>query len=308
MNEVQHRNGKDARPMIHLLIVILDDLKCLPELLRAWREIGVPGVTILESAGGHQTHNWLSRVGLGALDHLFEDEDVRRRTLLAAIEDDDLLDRAIAEAERVVGGFDRPHSGVLLVLPVAQARGMQKVRPRPPQEPPPPAIRPDWLAWRDTPVEDVAAILNLQPTVVSPDTPLDQVACAMLNQPNVQVACVVAGDGRLEGLLDLHALADDVFFHITPEEFLSEVTDLERVLDFANKSRLRTAADAMQDPVWVKRGETVKKAFQRMHDHRLSGLPVVDDRYHLVGYINLLELLAICLGPGSQPTRREESS
>ena len=97
------------------------------------------------------------------------------------------------------------------------------------------------------------------------------------------------------GLLALQALADNLFFHILPEEFLSEVTDLERVMQFAEKSRMRTAADAMQEAVWVKRGETVKEAFRRMHEHHLSGLPVVDERYHLIGYINLLGLLTVCL-------------
>ena len=76
---------------------------------------------------------------------------------------------------------------------------------------------------------------------------------------------------------------------------MSEVTDLEHVMQFADKSRMRTAKDAMQEPVWVKRDETVKDAFKRMHDYRLSGLPVVDDRYRVVGYINLLELMAACL-------------
>jgi CBS-domain-containing membrane protein len=32
-----------------------------------------------------------------------------------------------------------------------------------------------------------------------------------------------------------------------------------------------------------------------MHEHRLSGLPVVDERYRVVGYINLLGLLTVCL-------------
>jgi len=104
----------------------------------------------------------------------------------------------------------------------------------------------------------------------------------------------VSGEGRLVGLLHLQALADHLFFHILPEEFLSEVTDLERVMQFADRSRMQLAADAMQEPVWVKRGETVKDAFKRMHEQRISGLPVVDDHYHVVGYINLLELLAVC--------------
>ncbi len=282
--------------MIHLLIIILDDLKCMPRLLQAWREIGVPGATILESAGAFRASSWLGRVGLGALDRLFESEEVRRRTLLAAIEDDKLLAQSIAEAERVVGGFDRPNSGLLLVVPVSQVRGLHKAqaKSRQPEELPP-AVRPDWQVRRDTSVRAVAEILNLQPTLVQKDTPLDEVARAMLAQPNTHVACVVADDGRLVGLVGLRALADDLFFHIMPEEFLSEITDLETVIQYAERTRMRTAADAMRAPVWVKQDETVKDAFKRMHEHRLSGLPVVDDTYRVVGYINLLELMASCL-------------
>ncbi|MFC2046373.1 CBS domain-containing protein [Chloroflexota bacterium] len=281
--------------MIHLLIVILDDLRLMPDLLRTWKEIGVPGATILESAGAYRTSTWLSRVGLGALDRLFEAEEVRRRTLLVAIESDELLAQAIAEAERVVGGFDRPDTGLLLVLPVAQVRGLHKVQPKPRQEAPPRAVRPEWMVRRDTPVEVVAETLNLQPTIVGLDTPLDEVAQAMLTHPRVHVICVVNDQQRLVGVLDLHTLADDLFFRIIPEEFLGKVTDLDDAMLFAERSGMRTAGDAMHEPVWVKRGETVKDAFKRMHEHDLPGLPVVDDRYRVTGYINLLELMAICL-------------
>ena len=60
---------------------------------------------------------------------------------------------------------------------------------------------------------------------------------------------------------------------------------------------MRTASDAMKPPIWVKATETCREAFRRMHDHRMPGLPVVDDRYHVLGYVNLLELLALCSGP-----------
>jgi len=281
--------------MTHLLVVILSDLESMPALLEAWQDIGVPGVTITESAGGYRTTTWLSRVGLGALDHLFEAQEVHTRTLLTAIEDEELLARAVAEAERVVGDFEQPDTGLLLVLPVIQAKGLHKAQPELPQEAPPPAVQPDWMVRRDTPVEKLADILSLEPIIVRPDTPLDEVVQAMMACPNVHEACVVAEDGRLVGLLDLQSLADDLFFRILPEEFLSELTDLEDVMQFADKSRIRTAADAMQEAVWVKRGETVKEAFKRLHEHRLSGLPVVDERYRIVGYINLLELLTVCL-------------
>jgi len=285
--------------MIYLLIVILDDMSLMPDLLQAWRAVGVPGATILESAGAYRASTWLSRVGLGALDRLFEAEEVRRRTFLVAIETDELLARAMAEAERVVGGFDRPNSGLLLVLPVAQVRGLHKIQPKPRREKLPPAVRPDWVVQRDTPVEVVVETLNLEPTIVHLDTPLDEVAQAMLAHPEVHMVCVLNDDGRLVGVLDLRILANALFFRIMPEEFLSEVTALEHAMQFAKMSGMRTAADAMHEPVWVKRGQTVKDAFKRMHEHHLSGLPVVDDRYHVTGYINLLELMAVCLGPAT---------
>ncbi|PKO23673.1 MAG: hypothetical protein CVU38_02765 [Chloroflexi bacterium HGW-Chloroflexi-1] len=279
--------------MSQLLIVILDDLKPLPDLLQAWRAIGVSGATILESVGAYRAENWLSRAGLGALSRLFEAEEVRRRTILTVV-DDDLLDVAIAETDRVVGGFDRPNTGVIFAVPITRSIGTRLRPAETTARTLPPAVKAGWLGQRDTPVEKIAATLDLQPVIVRTDTPLDGVIQEMLKSPNVHVACVMSGEGRLVGLLSLQALADHLFFHILPEEFLSEVTDLERVMEFADRSRMQLAADAMQEPVWVKRGETAKDAFKRMHEQRISGLPVVDDHYHVVGYINLLELLAVC--------------
>ena len=71
--------------MIYLLIVILDDLSHMPDLLQTWKEIGVPGGTIMESAGAYRASTWLSRVGLSAIDRLFEAKEVRRRTLMAQL-------------------------------------------------------------------------------------------------------------------------------------------------------------------------------------------------------------------------------
>jgi CBS domain-containing protein len=249
----------------------------------------------MKSVGGYRTSTWLSKVALGAIDRIFEAREIQRKTLVAVIEDDDLLAQAIAEAERVVGGFDRPNSGVLLVLPVTQTKGLYKAQPQPPLEISPPALRSDWMVLRDTPISKVDALMELEPTIVSADTPLDDVARAMLTHPRVHVVSVVAEDGRLLGLLKLNALADDLFFHILPEEFLSEITDLEKLMAYADKTRLLTAGDAMTEPVWVKRDETVKEAFRRMHDHRLPGLPIIDECYQVIGYINLLELLSLCI-------------
>lgn len=278
--------------MAYLVLVILDDLKVLPDLLHAWREAGVPGATILESVGAYRAHTWLERVGLGALERLFEAEEIRRRTLLTAIEDEALLARAVTEAERAVGSFERPNSGILLVLPVAEARGLQKERPAAPEKAPP---QPVCAGWREMRIGEIARAAGLEPVTVPPDAPLDAVARAIAAHPGVRVACVVTEEGRLIGLLDIHTIAEDLLFYILPEELLREVTDLERVAEFASRVRIRTAADGMQRPVWVKETDTLKQALMLMHEHRLSGLPVVDEAYRVVGYVDLLGLLTHCL-------------
>ncbi len=280
--------------MSNLLFVILNDIKVLPELLEVWREIGVPGTTIIKSVGGHASRTWLSRVGLGSISSLFEAKEVQTRTVMAVFEDEELLSQAIAEAERLVGGFDQPNSGVVLVIPVSKTLGVFKKPSDTPKEVSPPSLRSDWSKLRDTPLEYVDSLLGLEPTIVSGDTPLDDVAREMLTHPSVHVASVVAEDGRLIGLLELSELADDLFFHILPEEFLSEITDLEKMMAYAEKTKSTTAKDAMIPPLWVKKSDTVKDAFILMHENKLPGLPLVDERYQVIGYVNLLELLSLC--------------
>ena len=281
-------------PQAQLLMIILNDAKYLPELLHAWRDVGVPGSTILSSAGGHRTRNLFSRIGLTALDNLFDRKEVEGKTIMATFDDEVLLAKAIGEAERVVGGFERPDSGLLMVLPVTQALGIYKAPPKE-EKAPPPALRPNWAIMRDTPIEKLNAMMDLSPTIVNLDTPLEDIARAMVEHPRVHVASVISEDGRLVGVLNLRTVANSLFFHILPEEFISEITDIEKMMEFAGRTRRRTAEDAMKPAVWVKHGETAKDAFIRMHDNDLPGLPLVDERYHVVGYINMLEMLSLFL-------------
>ncbi|MEK6256182.1 MAG: CBS domain-containing protein [Chloroflexota bacterium] len=281
--------------MSNLLLLILNNASKLPELLNVWRKIGVPGTTILESVGGHASRSWLNKFGLGSINNLFQASEVQSRTLIAVFDDKKLMAQAIAEAERIVGGFDKPDSGLIMVIPVAQVIGANKAAAQIPKEVSPPALRSDWAELRDTAVETVDSLLSLEPTIVSVDTSLEDVAQAMVAHPKVHVVSVVSKEGRLVGLLELSNLANDLFIHILPEEFLSEITSLEALMDYADKTRSQTAGDAMCPAVWVSSGETVQEAFKRMHENNLPGLPIVDDLFQVIGYINLLELLSLSI-------------
>ncbi|HSQ26350.1 MAG TPA: CBS domain-containing protein [Anaerolineales bacterium] len=282
--------------MTYMLVVILHDLSRLPALLSAWKRIGVPGVTILHSVGGDQAENWLRKIGLGGIGRLFEHEDVHQRTLISVISDETLLEKAISEADQVVDGFDRPHSGVLFALPVSHALGIRKRGYVLPTQNTLDASEADLLAKdRKIQVSQILKMMDLVAVQVQADAPLHKVVEAILTRPRVQVVCVVNREERLIGLIDIASLADTMFFEIFPEEYISEATDVEKVITYLQRSKVRTAEELMRPPAWVKGEDSLEKVFHVLHAEKLNGVPVIDDHYHIVGYINLLELMAFCL-------------
>ncbi len=279
--------------MTYMLVVILHDLSHLPAMLEAWKRIGVPGVTIMHSLGGYQAETWLAKIGLGGIGRLFDHEDTQQRLLISVISDETLLEQAIAEADQVVEGFDRPHSGVLFALPVSHALGIRK---RGHAVVPPQKIADQEKSIkninRNTQVSQILNLVDLTPVLVQADAPIIEVVQALLSQPRVQVACVVNLEKRLIGLIDLTSLADALFFEIFPEKFISDATDVEKVMAYLEHSKVNTAEDLMQPPHWVKMHDPLEKVFQVLHEANLSGIPVVDDHYHVLAYVNLLELMA----------------
>ena len=120
--------------MAHLVVLVLDCAACCPDVLQAWENAGAPGVTILESTGlgrlrrGTEMRDDLPLVP-SLLDLLGADEK-HHRTLFAVIDDDEIVERVIQAAERIVGDFSEPHSGLLFVVPVSRVIGLKKHYPK----------------------------------------------------------------------------------------------------------------------------------------------------------------------------------
>lgn len=285
--------------MPNLLVMILEDMEKLTPLLDAWKKAGVPGVTILESLGMHRVRGWLARDDLPfipTLRSLFQAEGLEQRTLFTVIDDDAVLQRAVQAASQVIGDFAAPNTGLLFVVPVNWALGLKKREPTTTEAP-------AWLTLpagvaaitRNTPVAEVEKLFSLRPLVVHESDTLRRVAEVAVSDPQVRVVCVVDADERLVGLISLQAVVNDIYLHISPEEFLAQATDLADVAEFAKRSGATRARDAMQSPVWVQPHDTVHTAFKRLCDSQLDGLPVVDTELHVRGYINLTALLAVWL-------------
>ena len=113
--------------MSYLVVLIVNDLDDCPVVLDAWEAVGVLGVTILTSTGlGH-----MRRAGLRddmplmpSLQDLFENEEVHHRTLLSVVDSQELVDKMVAIAQRIIGNLEDPHTGFLFVVPVIQVYGL----------------------------------------------------------------------------------------------------------------------------------------------------------------------------------------
>jgi CBS domain-containing protein len=306
-----------------LLVVILHDADRLPELLRAWRKSGVPGATILPSAGSYVAENWVKRSGLTSFLSLFDQNKLQQRTLLSLIDSPEILDIAIAEADRVVKGFDSPNSGILFTAPVGNVLGLKKwSQPQPEKletelKPSEPSrlmqwfeedvkerygdlTLIDWTQQRNTPISEILQLLDLKPTIVKVDTSLLEVIARLQANPGMPAACVINNEDRLVGVIPLKGLADVMMAPVMPEAYINDPGGYEKALDFANINQQHIAAAIMSDPVFVIEDETLEQTYRKMKERKLSGVPVVDKLYRMKGFVTLLGLMAVCFPGGDR--------
>jgi nitrogen regulatory protein P-II 1 len=118
--------------MSYLVVLIVDDPDRCSPILEAWEEMGVPGVTILESTGLGR----LRKAGLfdnlplmPSLQDIFATREVPHRTLFSVVKDQEIVDRMIAVVKQVIGDLDEPNTGFLFVVPVLQALGLGRALP-----------------------------------------------------------------------------------------------------------------------------------------------------------------------------------
>jgi CBS domain-containing protein len=306
------------------LVVILHDLDRLPELLDAWKKAGVPGVTILQSAGGFHAEALVRRGGLGGLLNLFEQSDSQQRLVFSLVDDPEILALGISEADRVVKGFDRPHSGILFTIPIGEALGLQKWPKKygldelDLQEEAPKADKgdanllrwfekeledlhdratlKDWEKKRSQPISEIVEQSDSVPTIVRVDTPLKEVIAAFLATPRVPVVSVINSEERLVGVIEEKKLAELLLIPAMPEHFIHDPDGYDRALKYAKLDPDCHAGDIMGEPFFVSQEGSLEQAYVAMKNAALPGLPVVDKHYHVTGYLTILEVLAVYFG------------
>jgi CBS domain-containing protein len=151
---------------------------------------------------------------------------------------------------------------------------------------------------RRTTVREADQVSVIGPNRVPLEATLVEIIENIERAPRALTLAVVDAEGHLQGVIPLHQIFDEVFFQITPEEFLSEIHTLTDAQQYALKSRLSraaTAAEMMSPPVYVHEHETIVDAFRKMREANLRGVPIVDADMKVIGYLDLLELVLVWL-------------
>lgn len=114
--------------MANLVVFVLDNIEQCSDVLDAWEQAGVSGVTIFESTGLGRLRSALGEdlPLLPSLRDLLGTQELHHRTLFTVVEDEATLERVIAATEKVIGDFSRHHTGLLFVIPVLRVLGLEK--------------------------------------------------------------------------------------------------------------------------------------------------------------------------------------
>lgn len=102
------------------VLIVVPDADRTQALLVAIKEAGAPGATVFETRG-MEFLSWLSHPAM-ALHWGLEGMDRAASQSILAVVPDDLVEAVVEAAERALGGFSQPNSGMLCTWPVSRFR------------------------------------------------------------------------------------------------------------------------------------------------------------------------------------------
>jgi len=109
-----------------LIVLVVNDPYHCKDLLKSWKEAGVPGATIIESVGLQRALKGVIRDNLPLMPTL-EDieigEESRNRTIFSVVRDRDTVHRVKAATEGCLGPLEKEDTGFMFVVPVSEIYG-----------------------------------------------------------------------------------------------------------------------------------------------------------------------------------------
>lgn len=115
---------------MYLVLFVLHDTSKLDDVLSAWEGQGVQRITVFLSTGlGRMRYNtsWRDDLPLiPSLEDFYRAESRFNRTLMTVVRGQEEVERLLRVTTAIVGDLSKPNTGILLVLPIVQAFGLEK--------------------------------------------------------------------------------------------------------------------------------------------------------------------------------------
>jgi nitrogen regulatory protein PII len=119
--------------MYQMVLLIVSNSEQCPGVLDAWEATGVGGITILESTGLGKVRQAALRDDvplMPSLSRLFQNQEIRHRTIFTVVDSDEMVERLIKVTESQLGNLNQPDNGVMFVLPVSRVVGFAGAKKR----------------------------------------------------------------------------------------------------------------------------------------------------------------------------------
>ncbi|MPM98842.1 hypothetical protein SDC9_146032 [bioreactor metagenome] len=113
-----------------MIFFVLHDPTRLNDVMTAWNETGISGITILPSTGLKRMQEFIGLREdiplIPSLEDLVSHEEKLNRTLFTIVPNDEMVDKVLKATEEQIGDLDLPNTGILAVIPLARVYGLNR--------------------------------------------------------------------------------------------------------------------------------------------------------------------------------------
>jgi hypothetical protein len=115
---------------MYFILFVLHDTDRLEEILDGWEQAGAGGVTVLPSIGFAKIKEKKALREdfplIPNLESIIESTQDKNRTLFTIVVSQEIKDEIIAATTRIIGDLNNPNTGIMAVIPVSQAFGLNR--------------------------------------------------------------------------------------------------------------------------------------------------------------------------------------
>jgi hypothetical protein len=113
-----------------MVLCVIHDPNKFDQVLSGWHDTGVTGITIFTTTGLarlNQKSALRDDIPLfPGLDDLFSSDEDTNRTIFSIVRDEKMVDMLVSATQEVLGNLNNPNTGILVVLPVLRAFGLDR--------------------------------------------------------------------------------------------------------------------------------------------------------------------------------------